>query len=186
MSGSGWPDTPSGCDALLAEVSVQKTNMPNVSAGIQGWQDFGSMLQSILRGPDDTASYSDALMPDSLGTLLQNHLKGWTGRAADEFTSQVNVIAQFGQAVGQTMYAGRESPQGEVGQGAFTFHRALSDLHGALDLIIWARPRVNSAYDAWASTLAKNIYNYTHNMHGSQNPAVGLPDWQPTRCDVQY
>src|SRR5215472_8177238 len=136
MSGSGWPDTPSGCDALLAEVSVQKTNMPNVSAGIQGWQDFGSMLQSILRGPDDTASYSDALMPDSLGTLLQNHLKGWTGRAADEFTSQVNVIAQFGKAVGMTMYdAEGENPPHDISPYASALHRALSDLYEALEFI---------------------------------------------------
>jgi hypothetical protein len=189
MSGSSYPESPAYYDALLKDVAQANADMTTVQSGLDGWKTFGAMLRSVLRGSGETDEYatSNPLMPDSLGTLVQNHLSGWTGSAADEFVKQVNLVASFGSDVGMTMYDELgENPPGAEFPASNTFHRALSDLQDALNLIRDQQPKIDKAYNGWAQALTNNICNYSNGLFGATNLCANMPDWANTTYSVVY
>lgn len=177
MTGSSYPESPDYYNNLLKDV-VNNSDTGSIQHGIDGWKTFGALLQSVVRGAGETDSYAaaDPLMPDSLGTLVQSHLSGWSGQAADEFTKMVGLIADFGDAVGKTMYdpMGENPPDGEF-PANYTFHSNLSDLMNTVSTIKQQQQWAEKSYNNWISALANNMLNYSAFMFWSKDLHDNLP-----------
>lgn len=177
MTGSSYPESPDYYNNLLKDV-VNNSDTGSIQRGIDGWKTFGALLQSVVRGAGETDSYAaaDPLMPDSLGTLVQSHLSGWSGQAADEFTRMVGLIADFGDAVGKTMYdpMGENPPDGEF-PANYTFHSNLSDLMNTVSTIKQQQQWAEKSYNNWISALANNMLNYSAFMFWSKDLHDNLP-----------
>jgi hypothetical protein len=190
-SGTGVPSTlttGADFDAFLTEITGQPNADPgSIGHGMEHWQELGTCLVSMMQGTDDmeAAGGASAQWGPSLGALLNKHLQGWQGGAANEFFKQVNIIAQFGNAVGRTMY----DQTGENTNGYYpesnTFHRALTDIQSSLQFTQQEHQWVNTTFDKWADAIANNVWKYDTRWGGNTSPGDSLPpDWAATQVTI--
>jgi uncharacterized protein YukE len=175
-------------DNFLTEVAGQpNADTTSIGHAMDHWQELGTCLVSMMQGNDglESAAGSSAQWGPSVADLLKKHLQTWQGGAADEFTKQVNIIAQFGNAVGRAMY----DQTGENTNGYYpesnTFHRALTDIQSSLQFTQQQHQWVNTTFDKWADVIANNIWKYDTRWFGNTTPSDSLPqDWAATYVSV--
>lgn len=177
MAGQPYNESVQYYDSLLQDV-IDSTNLTSISAGISGWDTYGSVIRSALRGAGQTDPYAkaDPLAPASLGDLVRGHLASWTGQAADLFVKEAGLVADFGDNTAKAM----NGPQ------ANTFQALLGDLQGTLKRISGQYPKEKKAYGDWAAALANNLVSFRDNIAGNSDLVGNLPPWEPVTVAFEF